>query len=199
MKANIVVKKLFVVFLILLGCSYLILLASSTYEAVVYPTSPPKMTLSQALLMESQNKPAFLFFRKPFYVSITDARWECASIKQVDEPLNRVDHTEGVFSNTSSDALVFVQLNGLHTCEQLQNTHVTGKLERFTRRPVAYESDANGSVRIGKDSEAITLELCTRCTASEARLFSIFFVLIPFPMWGLFVYGKCQRQNENSE
>lgn len=197
MKQNIVVKLVFLILLSLLGFFYLLLLGGSIYEAVVFPQSPQKVTLSQVIAMDSQNKSAFLFFRKAQYVSITDAIWECASVKQVDAPRYRVDHTEGVFSNANTDTFVFVQINGLYTCQELQNMDVAGKLERSTKRPVEYESDTNGSVIKGEDSEAITFELCTHCTPPEARVFPLFFFLIPFAMGGIFAYGKCQQQNEN--
>jgi len=197
MKQNIVVKIVFAILFGLLGFSYLLLLGGTLYEAVVFPQFPQKATLSQAIVMDSQNKPVFLFFRKANYVSITDAIWDCASVKQVDAPGNKVDHTDGVFSNANMDAFVFVQLKGSYTCQELQKMDIAGKLERMTKRPVAYESDINGSVILGEQSEAITLELCTHCTPLEARLFPLLFFFIPFPMWGIFVYGKCQQLNQD--
>ena len=198
MKQNIVVKTVLVIISGLIGILYLVLLGGSTYEAVVFPQSPQKITLAQAVEMDRQNKPEFLFFDKALYVSITDAMWECASVKQVDARRNRDDHTDGVFSNANKDALVFVQIHGLYTCQELEQMEVAGKLQRFTKRPVEYKSDTNGIVVISEGSEDITFELCTRCTPSEARLYPAFFLLFPFVMWGIFEFGKRQQQKQNA-
>jgi hypothetical protein len=196
MKQNSVARFVFAIFLSLLGISYLVFLGGSIYEAIVFPPSPQKVTLAQAIVMDSENKPAFLFFRKALYISITDAIWECASVTQEDAPPNTVEHTHGVLLNANKDAYVFVEINGLYTCQDLQNMQVTGKLQRMTERPVEYQSDAHGLVIIDEDSEAITFELCTHCTPAEARIFPLFFFIVPFAMGGIFAYGKCQQLNQ---
>lgn len=197
MKHNIAVKVLLFILVSLLGLSYFVFLGGSLYEAVVFPASPQKITLSQAMAMDSQTEPVFLFFRKAIYVSITDAIWNCASVQQVDAPAYRVDHTEGIFSNANMDAFVFVQINGLYTCQELQQMEVAGRLERFTQGPVNSETAMNGSAIIGANPKAVTFELCTHCTAVEARIFPLFFFLIPFAMGGIFAYGRCQQMNQD--
>ena len=107
MKQNIVGKTVLVLILGLVGILYLLLFGGSLYEAVVFPQSPQRITLAQAVEMDRQNKPEFLFFDTALYVSITDPIWECASVKQVDTPRNRDDHTDGVFSNANNDAFVW--------------------------------------------------------------------------------------------
>jgi hypothetical protein len=194
MKQNIVLKIVLIMVAGLAAIFYLILLGGSTYEAVVFPQSPQNVTLTQAVEMELQNKPEFLFFDKALYVSITDAVWECASVKQVDAYNNIDEHTEAVFSNGNKDALVFVRIEGLYTCRELQEMEIAGKLQRFTERPVQYESDTDGTVTLDEASETITLELITHGTPSEARLYPIFFLGLPFVIWGMFVYTRCQRQ-----
>ena len=195
MKSNIVVKTILFIILTLLGVLYLVLLGGSIYEAVVFPQSPHKVTLSKAVEMDLNNKPEFLFFEKALFVDITDASWKCASVKQVDAFRNRKDHTDGVFTNSSESALVFVQIEGLYSCQELQKMEIAGKLQKFTNRPVEYQSDTNKKVVIDENSNIITFELCTHCTPSEARFYPLYFLGFPFVMWLIFEFGKRQQQN----
>lgn len=197
MEQNIIGKVVLVLTLSLAGVLYLLILGGSIYEAIVFPQSPQRITLAHAVELDRQNESEFSFFDKALYVSITDAKWECASVKQVDTPRNRDDHTDGVFSNVNKDAFVFVQIHGLYSCQDLQEMEVAGKLQRFTKRPVEYESDTSGIVVIDESSSSITFELCTHCTPAEARFYPLWFFLFPFIMWGIFAYGKRQQQKQN--
>jgi hypothetical protein len=199
MKPNIAIKIPLIILVSLLGLSYFVLLGGSIYEAIVFPASPQKVTLSQAMTIDSQNEPVFLFFRKALYVSITDAIWDCASVQQVDAPAYRVDHTEGAFSNANMDAIVLVQINGLYTCNELRHMQLAGKLERLTEGPVYSKTAMNELAIIGKNPDAITFELCTHCTPAEARIFPLLFFLIPFAMGGIYAYGKCQQMSQDSD
>lgn len=194
MKQNIVIKIVLIMVAGLAAVSYLIFLGGSIYEAFVFPQSPRTVTLAQAVELDLQNKPAFLFFHKPLYVAITDAVWECASVKHVDTFRNADDHTNAVFSNGNRDALVFARVQGLYTCQELQGMNVAGKMQRLSKPPVEYENDTDGIVAIDQASDAATFELVTHASAWEARLYPIFFVGLPFVLWGMFVYARCQRE-----
>src|SRR5262245_11569291 len=138
MKSNIAVKALLFVMLSLPAGFYLVLLGGSIYEAVVFSQLRYRGTLAQAVEMDLNNKPGFLFFETALFVAITDASWKCASVKQVDAFQSRNDHTDGVFTDPSDSALVFVQIEGLYSCQELQSMEIAGKLQRFTNRPVEY-------------------------------------------------------------
>jgi len=196
MKNNILVKIILVVILSLLGLGYLVMFVGSVYEAIVFPQAPEKVTLEQAIELDATNKPTFLFFEKSLYVIITDAKWECASVKQVDARGTKKDHTDGVFTNASRSAVVFVQLQGLYSCQELQQKEVAGELQHFTRRPVEYQSDENGLITIDDKSEISTLSLCTHCTPFEASFYPVVFFLFPFIMWAIFKYGNRQQQKK---
>ncbi len=150
MKQSIVGKIILYTILGLFGFFYLILLSGSIYEAVVFPRSPQKVTLAQAVEMDLQNKPEFLFFDKARYVSITDSIWECASVKQAgfDTPYSDKRHTDAVFTDSKKSAVVFVQVNGFFSCQDLQENEISGELQRFDNRPVAYQSDTTGTTTI---------------------------------------------------
>ncbi len=196
MRNNIFIKVVLFVVLGFLGLGYLVLLVGSIYEAVVFPQTPEKVTLDQAIELDTTNKPTFLFFGKSLYVIITDAKWECASVKQVDAVKNKNDHTDGVFTNANKSAVVFVQIHGLYSCQELQKKEVTGELQHFTRRPVEYQSDENGLITIDEKSEILTLSLCTHCTPFEASFYPVVFFLFPFIMWAIFKYGNRQQQKK---
>lgn len=196
MRNNIFIKVVLFVVLGFFGLGYLVLLVGSIYEAVVFPQTPEKVTLDQAIELDTTNKPTFLFFGKSLYVIITDAKWECASVKQVDAVKNKNDHTDGVFTNANKSAVVFVQVHGLYSCQELQKKEVAGELQRFTRRPVEYHSDENGLITIDEKSEILTLSLCTHCTPFEASFYPVVFFLFPFIMWAIFKYGNRQQQKK---
>ena len=196
MRNNIFIKVVLFVVLGFFGLGYLVLLVGSIYEAVVFPQTPEKVTLDQAIELDTTNKPTFLFFGKSLYVIITDAKWECASVKQVDAVKNKNDHTDGVFTNANKSAVVFVQVHGLYSCQELQKKEVAGELQRFTRRPVEYQSDENGLITIDEKSEILTLSLCTHCTPFEASFYPVVFFLFPFIMWAIFKYGNRQQQKK---
>jgi hypothetical protein len=199
-KQSILVKILLFAVLTPMALFYLVLLVGSTYEAIVFPQFPQKVTLAQAVEMDLKNEPAFLFFEKSLYLSITDAVWECASIKQQGKLTEESDsrNTDAVFTDTKKTALVFVEVEGHYNCQELQEKEIAGELQHVTQRPVEYQSDASGLVTIDEDSEITTLSLCTHCTPSEARLYPIFFLLFPFVMWGILEFGKRQQKKQNS-
>jgi len=174
------------------------MLVGSIYEAIIFPKMPEKVTLEQAIELDATNKPSFLFFGKSLYVVITDAKWECASVKQ------KIGHkynyfTDGVFTNSNKSAVVFVQIDGFYSCEELQKKEVAGELQHATRRPIEYESDENGKIIIDDKSEVITLSLCTQCTPSQAVFYPVFFFLFPFMMWGIFEIAKREQQKRDRQ
>jgi hypothetical protein len=179
------------VILCLAGISYLVFLAGSIYEAIVFPQSPQKVTLAQAVEMDLQNKPAFLVFDKALYVSITDAIWECASVKQTGyKVLSDRRYTDAVFSDAKKTAVVFVQVDGFHSCQDLKENEIPGVLKRLYTRPVEYQSDTNGTTVIDENSEVLIFGFCTHCTPSAAVGVTITCLLSPFIMWGIFERWK---------
>jgi hypothetical protein len=191
MKQNIIVKLVLFVILCLAGISYLVFLAGSISEAIVFPQSPQKVTLAQAVEMDLQNKPAFLVFDKALYVSITDAIWECASVKQTGyKVLSDRRYTDAVFSDAKKTAVVFVQVDGFHSCQDLKENEIPGVLKRLYTRPVEYQSDTNGTTVIDENSEVLIFGFCTHCTPSAAVGVTITCLLSPFIMWGIFERWK---------
>ncbi|PKO15708.1 MAG: hypothetical protein CVU39_09295 [Chloroflexi bacterium HGW-Chloroflexi-10] len=193
MKQNIVVKLVLVVALCLAGILYLIFLLGSTFEAVVFPQSPQKVTLAQAVEMDLQNKPAFLVFDQALYISITDAMWECASVKQTGyKVLSDRRYTDAVFTDAKKTAVVFVQVNGFYSCQDLKENEISGELHRLhiDTRPVEYQSDTNGITIIDEDSQVLAYRFCTHCTPSAAGFIPIFWLLIPFIIWRLSEHWK---------
>lgn len=200
-KPNIFFRILPFIILSLCGVSYLTLVIGSTYEAAVFPHSPQRVTLAQAVELYSQHKPVFLIFEKSLYVSVTDAVWECASLKQQGHRTLWSDkrHTDVIFTDAQETAVVFVELEGFHTCRELQGKEVAGELQSFTRRPFEYQSDTKGLVTIDKDSTVRMLSLCTHCTASEAWLYPVFFFLLPFVMWGILKLANASNRSRVSD
>jgi len=184
MKLKIAFKWFLKVGLYLAGVLYLGILTGSIYEAVVFPRSPQKVTLARAVEMDLLNEPAFLVFDQALYVSITDAAWECASVKQSGyKVLRERRSTDAVFSDASKTAVVFYQRDGFHSCEDLKASEIVGVLQRVYTRPVEYQSDASGRVVIGKDADALVYGFCTHCTPDGAVGIPIVGALLPFALW----------------
>lgn len=184
MKLKIAFKWVLRVGLALVGALYLGILAGSIYEAVVFPRSPQKVTLARAVEMDLQNEPAFLVFDQALYVSITDAVWECASVKQTGyKTLRDRRSTEAVFSDASKTAVIFYQRDGFHSCEDLKANEIVGVLQRVYTRPVEYQSDAEGRVVITEDAGALVYGFCTHCTPGETAGIPIVEALLPFALW----------------
>lgn len=181
----------------IIGVFYVIVLFGSIYQLSVYPEKPAEVSLAEAVEMYENNKPVFLFFERPLYLTVTDARWECASVVQAG--YRNKKHTDGVFTDGNNTAIVFVQIHGHYTCQDLQSMQIVGELQSFTRRPVHYQSDSNGLITIDHNSDVTTLSLCTHCTLTQAWFYVVFFLAFPFIMWGIFWYGKRQQSRPRTD
>jgi hypothetical protein len=192
MKQNIVVILVQVIAFGLVVFFYLFFLGGSIYEAAVFPRVPQKVTLAQAVEMDLKNKPDFLVFDKVLYVSIADAVWECASVKQSGYSTLFSDkrRTDAVFTDASKTAVVFIQVDGFYNCQQLKENEISGELQRVDGRPIEYQSDTIGTTTIGENSKILTYRFCTHCNPFYAVSLPIVFVLIPLVIWGIYEYWK---------
>jgi len=176
---------------------YPIVLVGSIYQLIVYPDQPARVTLAEAVEMDANNKPVFLFVENSLYLTVTDAAWECASVTQAGYRDKK--HTDGVFTDKNNTAIVFVQIQGYYTCQELQSMEIAGELQSFVRRPVEYQSDNHGPVTIDENSDLITLSLCTHCDRFESLFGVVFFLAFPFIMWGIFYFNKLQQSKLKSD
>lgn len=191
MQKNLFVKLVRFVVFCLIGIFYLVFLVGSLYEAVVFPQTPQKVTLAHAVNLDLHNQPAFLVFDETLYVSITDAIWECASVKQTGyQGLSDRRYTDAVFTDAQKTAVVWVQVNGFYSCEDLKAKEISGELQRNKQRPIKYQSDSTGTTLIDADSEVLTYYFCTHCTPSAAVGVTIVGLLAPFVIKAIFERWK---------
>jgi len=180
------------ILLCLAGMITLFFLAGGIYEAVVYPRTPQKATLAQAVEMDLDDKPAFWGFDEARYVSITDAVWECASVKQsgYSSIFSDKRRTDAVFTDAEKTSVVFIQVDGFYDCEDLKGYQPLGELQRLDTRPIEYQSDTTGKTVIGEDSEVLVYWFCTHCSPSNAVWVPICLVFFPVFIWGYAKYRK---------
>lgn len=185
-------RKLRIGMACLVGIVYLFFLTGSVYEAVVFPQFPQEVTLARAVELDLKNKPDFLPFDKTLYVSITDAVWECASVKQTGYKTIFSDkrRTDAVFTDAQKTAVVFIQLDGFFDCEYLKAYRPLGELQYLDSRPIIYQSDTTGKTTLDVNSDILVYRFCTHCTPSNAVLVSASFVLFPLFIWGYYQYKK---------
>lgn len=176
----------------LIGIFYLLFLAKGIYAAVVFPREPQRVTLARAVMLDLARKPDAWIYDKALYVSITDAVWECSSVRQSGYASIFRDRrrTDAVFTDAGKSAVVFIQVNGFYSCKDLENYEPLGELQRLDERPITYQSDASGKTSIDENSGVRAYFFCIHCTPSEAILMPICSVLLPLFVWAYYKYGR---------
>jgi len=196
MKTNLVgirtiLKLIKAILLALIGISYLFFLTGSIYEAFVFPRTPQKVTLAQAVKVDLINTPDFLVFDQALYVSITDAVWQCASVRQSGYSSIFIDkrRTDAQFTDAEKTAVVFIQLRGFYDCQELKEIEILGELDQVFSRPVEFQSDPGGTTIIAEDSDVLVYWIRNR-TPLDAMLQAIFMAGFPLLVWGYYQSRK---------
>lgn len=191
-----IVKFLRRIVLSLAGIAYLFFLAGSVYEALVFPGTPAEVTLSQAVKADLTNQPDFLVFDQALYVSITDAVWDCTSLKPSGYSTIFSDkrRTDAQFTDVKKTALVYVQVNGFYNCQQLQEYKLAGELQRVASPPDTGPKNIPGT-SASLENPALIYNFCTQCTPSNAVFISIFLIGLPIIVW-LYFQSRRNRQEE---
>lgn len=195
MMKNKVLKWVLRLGLCLTGTIYLLFLAASIYYAVVFPRTPQKVTLARAVAMEQNIPPASWFLNKILYISITDAVWDCSSVRQsgYKSIFSNRQRTDALFTDPAATALVLMQADGHFNCQDLQHYEPVGVLQPIDARPVEYQNGANEITIIAAGSDLLIYRLCTHCTRSNALLLPITTVLFPLLVWGYYRHETKRR------
>lgn len=179
-------KRMGLVLAIGLAALYLFFFVGSLYEALRFPRAPQAVTLVQAVSMARQNEPDFLVFDQTQYITITDAVWECASIRQTGYQTIFRDRrwTDAVFTDAQRTAIVFARVHGFYSCDELRAYHLMGELQPVDDgRPVQYQSDTAGMVQISAESGAIFFFSIRSPT--DATFLPIGCALLPLVVWAV--------------
>ncbi len=126
------------------------------------------------------------------YISITDALWDCSSVRQsgCKSFFTNWLRTNALFTDPAATALVLMQADGHYNCQALQHYEPAGVLQRIDVRPVENENGANETTIIAAGPHLLIYRLCTHCTRSNALLLPITTVLFPLLAWGYDYHQK---------
>ena len=166
------------------GLLYMAALAGSLYEAVTFPRTPQPVPLAVAVQRQAANRPDFWVFDRTQYVSINDAVWECASLRQSGYRSLFSDkrRTEAVFTDAHQTAVVFVGVKGFFNCQELSEMTIAGELQRLDERPIQYVSSAGPVVIQDRSQPAYRLSVRG---PGEAAAVPVMLALLPAAAWAL--------------
>ncbi|MCA1953904.1 MAG: hypothetical protein LDL12_02020 [Anaerolinea sp.] len=138
-----------------------------------------------------QNEPDFLVFDQVQYITITDAVWECNSIRQTGyQTLFRDQRwTDAVFTDAQRTAIVFVRVHGFYNCDDLRAYRLMGELQPVDDgRPIQYLSDTAGLVQI--PAESVAVFFFSIRSPGDAAWVPIGCALLPLLAWTVVQFQK---------